>query len=96
MKPNLASIYIFYSIYCCSKIVAISSKLPIVNALKQDSKYNNSIKTEKGSDRWPPIERIFLKRLINVSSDTTVEPSGQSDPKQQNLRTKRDALGKST
>ena len=96
MNLNFASIYIFFSIYCYSKIVVISSNLPTVNALKQDSKYTNSFETDKGSDRWPTIEGILLKSLIKVSPDTRVDPSGQSSQIQQNIRTKRNALGKST
>ena len=96
MNLNFASIYIFFSIYCYSKIVVISSNLPTVNALKQDSKYTNSFETDKGSDRWPTIEGILLKSLIKVSPDTRVDSSGQSSQIQQNIRTKRDALGKST
>ena len=96
MKLNLAPIYIFFTIYGYIKIVVIPTNLPTVSALKQDSKYTNSFETDKGSDRWPPIERIFLKRLIKVGSDTTIEPSGQRDQIQQNLRTKRDALEKLT
>ena len=99
MKLNFASIYIFFSIYliyCSSKIVVISSNLPTVNALKQDLKYTNSFDTDKDSDRWPPIEGILLKKIMKVSSDTTVNPSGQSSQIHQNIRTKRDALEKAT
>ena len=96
MKLNFASIYIFFSICCYSKIVVISSNQPTVNELKQDLKYTNSFETDKGSDRWPPGEGILLKSLVKVSSDTTVGPAGQSHQIHQNIRTKRDALEKST
>ena len=96
MKLNFTSIYILFSIYHYNKIVVISSNLPTVNALKQDLKYTNSFETDKGSDRWPPIEGILLKKIIKVSSDTTVNPSGQSSQIHQNIRTKRDALEKAT
>ena len=96
MKLNLTSIYILFSIYHYNKIVVISSNLPTVNALKQDLKYTKSFETDKGSDRRPPIEGILLKSLIQVNSDTTVEPPGQDYQILQNIRTKRDALEKST
>ena len=92
MKLNLASVYIFFSIYGYIKIVVISANLPTVSALKQDS---NSLETDKGSAGWPPIQGIFLKSLLKVSSDTTLEPSGPIDQIQKNIRTKRDALEKS-
>ena len=96
MKLNFTSIYILFSIYHYNKIVVISSNLPTVNALKQDLKYTKSFETDKGSDRRPPIEGILLKSLIQVNSDTTVEPPGQDYQILQNIRTKRDALEKST
>ena len=96
MKLNLVSIYILFSIFCYNKIVVISSNLPTVNALNQDLKYTKSFETDKGSDRRPPIEGILLKSLIQVNSDTTVEPPGQDYQILQNIRTKRDALEKST
>ena len=95
MKLNFTSIYILFSIYHYNKIVVISSNLPTVNALKQDLKYTKSFETDKGSDRRPPIEGILLKSLIQVNSDTTVEPPGQDYQILQNIRTKRDALEKS-
>ena len=96
MKLNFTSIYILFSIYHYNKIVVISSNLPTVNALKQDLKYTKSFETDKGSDRRPPIEGILLKSLIQVNSDTTVEPPGQDYQILQNIRTKRDTLEKST
>ena len=57
--------------------------------------YTNSFETDKGSVRYPPMEGILLKSL-KVSSDATVDPSGQSSQMQPNIRTKRDALEKST